>query len=125
MRIAISAKTNNGLDSLVAEHFGRCPFFAFVDVENEEVKAVEIVDNPYFHAHQPGQVPGFINEQGANMMLSGGMGGRAIQFFKQFGVGAATGAFGTVRTALENYFEGKLTEAAPCKESQAHGHGDH
>ena len=51
------------------------------------------------------------------------MGGRAIQFFEQAGIKAATGASGTVRQALENYLGGKLTEAAPCDESVEHGHG--
>lgn len=125
MRIAVSANSKNGLDSLVAEHFGRCPFFALVDVEDKEVQAIEVVENPFFHGHQPGQVPGFIHEQKANVMLSGGMGGRAIQFFQQFGIEAATGASGTVRTALEHYFGGILTEAAACKESETHGHGHH
>jgi len=124
MRIAISAKSKNGLDSLVAEHFGRCPFFALVDVADKEVQRVDIIDNPFFNGHQVGQVPNFIHEQDVNVMLSGGMGGRAIQFFKQFGIETATGASGTLRTALDNYFGGGLTEAAPCDESVSHGHGD-
>jgi predicted Fe-Mo cluster-binding NifX family protein len=123
MRIAISVETNNGLDSVVAHHFGRCPYFAIVDVDGSEVKAVEVVANPYYGAHQPGQVPGFINQHEADVMLSGGMGGRAIQFFQQYGIQPATGANGTVRTALESYLGGDLTGAAPCKESVEHGHG--
>ena len=126
MRIAISAQTNNDLDSQVAEHFGRCPFFAFVEATEGKVESVEIVPNPFVSGQQVGQVPGFINEQKADVMLSGGMGGRAIQFFEQFGIGVATGASGTVRTTLENYFAGNLREAAPCAESIEHGHGhDH
>jgi predicted Fe-Mo cluster-binding NifX family protein len=125
MRIAVSVETNNGLDSMVAHHFGRCPYFAIVDVDGSDVKAVEVVDNPYFGAHQPGQVPGFIHQHEADVMLSGGMGGRAIQFFQQYGIQPATGANGTVRTALESYLGGELTGAAPCKESVEHGHGDH
>jgi predicted Fe-Mo cluster-binding NifX family protein len=123
MRIAVSAETNNGLDSVVAEHFGRCPYFALVDLEGTEVKAVEVVANPFYNGHQPGQVPGFIHQQKANVMLSGGMGGRAIQFFEQFGIQTATGASGTVRSALERYLGGDLSGAAPCKESVEHGHG--
>jgi len=122
MRIAVSVETNNELESVVAHHFGRCPFFAIVDLEDRDVKAVQVIDNPFYNGHQPGQVPGFINEQKANVMLSGGMGGRAIQFFQQFGIEAATGASGTVRQALERYFGGELTGAAPCKESVEHGH---
>ncbi len=123
MRIAISTETNNGLESLVAHHFGRCPFFALIDVDGTEVKAVEIVENPFYNGHQPGQVPGFIKEQNADVMLSGGMGGRAIQFFQQFGIQTATGATGTVQQALESFLGGELSGAAPCKESVEHGHG--
>ncbi len=123
MKIAVTAESNNGLDSMVAQHFGHAPFFMLVDVENGEVVAAQGVVNPFAEAHQPGQIPGFIHEQKANVILSGGMGGRAIQFFEQLGIKAATGASGTVRQSLENYFGGNLKEAAPCDESVAHGHG--
>lgn len=123
MKIAVTAENNNGLDSMVAQHFGHAPYFMLVDVENGEVKAVQGVANPFAEAHQPGQIPTFIHQQNANVILSGGMGGRAIQFFEQYGIKAATGASGTVRQALENYFGGALKDAAPCDESVAHGHG--
>ena len=122
MRIVITAQTNQGIDSLVAQHFGRCPYFAIVDLDGTEVKAVNVIDNPFYAGNQVGQVPGFIHEQEADVMLSGGMGGRAIQFFRQYGIQAATGATGTVRTALESFLGGELSEAAPCKESVEHGH---
>ena len=126
MRIAISLQTNDGINSAVSSHFGRCPFFALVDMEGNEVQAMEVIDNPYYASHQPGQIPQFIDENKADVLLSGGMGGRAIQFFSQFGIEAATGAVGTVRITLEKYFGGELREAAPCAESLAHGHGhDH
>lgn len=126
MRIAISLQTNNGLNSMVAQHFGRCPFFALVDMDGNEVQEINVIDNPFFTGHQVGQIPEFIHQQQANVMLSGGMGGRAIQFFQQFGIQAATGASGTVRATLETYLGGELREAAPCAESVAHGHGhDH
>ncbi len=123
MKIAVTAENNNGLESMVAQHFGHAPFFMLVDVENGEVSTVESAANPYAEAHQPGQIPTFIKQLKANVILSGGMGGRAIEFFEQANIKAATGASGTVRQALENYLGGKLKEAAPCDESVAHGHG--
>ncbi|MFH2038389.1 MAG: NifB/NifX family molybdenum-iron cluster-binding protein [Chloroflexota bacterium] len=123
MKIAVTAENNNGLESIVAQHFGHAPFFIMVDVENGEVTCTKGVANPYISGHAPGEVPTFIKEQNANVMLSGGMGGRAIQFFEDAGIKAATGASGTVRQSLDNYFGGKLTEAAPCDESVEHGHG--
>ena len=123
MKIAVTAESNNGLDSMVAQHFGHAPFFMMVDVENGEVIATQGITNPFAEAHQPGQIPGFIHEQKANVILSGGMGGRAIEFFEQYGIKAATGANGTVRQSLESYLGGQLKEAEPCDESVAHGHG--
>ena len=126
MKIAVTAEHNSGLESMVAQHFGHAPFFILVDIDNGELSSVQSVANPFVESHEPGQIPGFIHAQQANVILSGGMGGRAIQFFEQLGVKAATGATGTVRQALENYLGGKLKEAAPCADSEAHGHGhDH
>jgi predicted Fe-Mo cluster-binding NifX family protein len=122
MRIAISVETNDGLESIVAHHFGRCPYFALVDLNETEVKNVQVIANPFYAGHQPGQVPGFIHEQKADVMLSGGMGGRAIQFFQGYGINTATGATGTVQTAVDAYLNNQLSGAAPCRESVEHGH---
>jgi len=78
MRIAISADDSRGLDSVVSPHFGRCPYYVLVDLDGREVRQVSAVENPYHGHHQPGQVPSFINSQGVNVMLAGGMGRRAI-----------------------------------------------
>jgi predicted Fe-Mo cluster-binding NifX family protein len=124
MRIAVSADNKNGLDSVVSPHFGRCPYFVLVDLKGQEVKELREVDNPYFGDHRPGQVPALINSLGADVMLTGGMGGRAIMFFQEFGIEGVTGAYGTVLQSLERYLGGQLQGAAPCKESQEHGHGE-
>jgi len=124
MRVVVSADDSNGLDSVVSPHFGRCPYFVLVDLEGRDVQAVHAVSNPYYSHHQPGQVPGFIHSQGASVMLTGGMGGRAIAFFQQYRIQAVTGASGTVRHALEQYLGGGLQGAEPCRESLEHGHGE-
>jgi len=124
MRIAISADNRNGLDSVVSPHFGRCPHYILVDVEGHEVKTVNVVDNPYYGQHSPGMVPNFIRSQGVDVMLTGGMGRRAVAFFEQLGVEAVSGASGTVRRALELYLGGQLRGVQPCRESIEHGHGE-
>ncbi|WP_295438199.1 NifB/NifX family molybdenum-iron cluster-binding protein [uncultured Thiodictyon sp.] len=123
MKIAITAETDQGLDSQVAQHFGHAPFFVLVEVDNGTVRAAQTIANPFAENHQPGEIPDFIKQQHAEVMLSGGMGGRAIEFFAQAGIKTATGASGTVRQSLESYLGGALTAAAPCDESVAHGHG--
>lgn len=126
MKIAITAESNNGLDSMVAQHFGHAPYFILADVDNGAVTGVQTIANPFAEAHEPGQIPGFIQQQQAGVILSGGMGGRAIQFFEQAGIQAATGASGTAREALAHYFGGQLKEASPCADhghDHEHGHG--
>jgi predicted Fe-Mo cluster-binding NifX family protein len=124
MRVVVSTDDGNGLDSVVSPHFGRCPYFMLVDLDGREVKSVQAVSNPYYGHHQPGQVPGFIHSQGADVMLTGGMGRRAIVFFQQYGIQAVTGASGTVRLALEQYLGGLLQGAQPCRESLEHAHAE-
>ena len=122
MRIAISADNWNGLDSVISPHFGRCPHYILVDVDGHEVKTVNVVDNPYYGQHAPGMVPNFIHSQGVDVMLTGGMGRRAIASFEQLGVEAVSGASGTVRRAVELYLGGQLRGAQPCRESIEHAH---
>jgi len=121
-KIAISVLDNSGLDARISPHFGRCPYFTLVDVEGSEVRSVESVTNPFYANHQPGEVPGFIHSLQADVMLSGGMGGRAVAFFQNYGITPATGASGFARDALHNFLNGNLNGAAPCAESESHGH---
>lgn len=125
MRIAFSTASDQGLESPISPHFGRCPFYVFVDLdENNAISKVSAMVNAQAQSHAPGQLPAYIREQGVNVMISGGMGGRAVDFFHQFDINVATGASGTVQQSLDNYLNGKLRGDAPCAESVAHGHGD-
>ncbi|MDA8216907.1 MAG: NifB/NifX family molybdenum-iron cluster-binding protein [Dehalococcoidales bacterium] len=114
MRIAISTEDNAGLDSTVSGHFGHCPYFVIVDLEEGQVTNVATTPNPYYSGHQPGQIPAFIHSQNADIMLSGGMGAGAINFFNSYGVAVGTGARGTVRQALESYLDGDLDSQSSC-----------
>lgn len=122
MRIAIAAMDDQGLDGKVSHHFGRCPYFVLVNVVDDEIESTQIIENPFFRSHEPGMVPGFIREQNADVMISGGMGRRAIGFFQDYGIQTATGAVETIRSALEAFLCGNLSEAVPCRDSLQHGH---
>ena len=125
MRIAISAQENNGLESAVSHHFGRCPFYVLVEVYGQDIQDFEVVSNPYFQGHEPGMVPAFINDQNVKVIISGGMGRRAIGFFEDYGIETATGANGTARQALERYLNGELPKASPCKDHGGEHHHHH
>jgi predicted Fe-Mo cluster-binding NifX family protein len=124
MRVAISLEENQGLESKVSGHFGRCPYFLFADLEQDEIQAVEVIENPHFREHRPGQVPEFIRQHGGQVMISGGMGRRAQAFFGELGVQTAVGAQGSAAQAIGQYSRGELPESGPCGGGHRHGHGD-
>ncbi len=127
MRIAFATEDKLGLDGEVSMHFGRCSYYTILDVEgNNEVKSCQVVDNPHFGNHVPGKVPEFIHSQKANVIIAGGMGPRAIEFFDGYGIEAVTGAFGKIKDVLDSYLQGKLRGAGACQhdhpDSCGHGH---
>lgn len=124
MRIAISINSNSGLDAVSSHHFGRCPYFVLVDIAEGKVVWEKVIDNPHFAEHRPGQVPGFISSQGVDLMISGHMGRRAMEFFKDFGISTATGARGTARETLDRFLAGELSDAEACCEQGSH-HYEH
>ena len=121
-RIALSSEDGSGLEGSVSAHFGRCPFYTFVNVEGQRIVGSEVVRNPYFPSHQPGVIPQFIHSQKADVMIAGGMGPRAIDFFNQFGIDVATGVQGKVRDAVEAYLRGEIQGVVACDHhGQDHG----
>ena len=115
MRIAFAADNKKDLDSLLSLHFGRCPYYIFVDVdENKNITAVEETDNPFYQAHQPGQVPQFIKARGADVIIAGGMGPRAADFFSQMGIEPVTVSPRVLREVLQGYLAGELKGFSGC-----------
>ena len=84
MRIAIP--TTQGK---LCMHFGHCDQFALVSVEDQSITGTEMLTPP---PHEPGVLPVWLHEQGANVIISGGMGHRAQDLFVQNGIEVIVGA---------------------------------
>ncbi len=125
MKIAIATDDNMGVDAVLSHHFGRCPYYIVVDVDDKEIKNVEAVKNPFYDSHgQVGEVPTFIQSLGADVIISGGMGPKAISFFQQLGIQALTGASGIVGDVIKNYMSGQIDGAIPCSDDSSTHHID-
>ena len=118
MKIAFTSDEKRGLDSTMSYHFGHCPYFVIVDLEENKVLKVESIENPLAESHNPGELPGFMKDLGVEVIATGGMGPRAQEFFKQFGIKPIIGAYGKVKYVLEEligeeiYFDNPEKEAA-------------
>ena len=91
MRIAISTDGDQ-----VSQHFGRCPSFTLVDIEDSQVIKKEIIDNP---GHHPGFLPRFFHGQGVQCIVAGGMGQRAKMLFDEQSITTTMGITGKIKEA--------------------------
>lgn len=100
----------------VTEHFGHCQNFNLFETENDRIVKSESIPNP---GHKPGFLPNYLNDIGVNVIISGGMGGGAIEIFNEKGIEVIVGAAGDAKIAAEAYLEGALkSSGSVCHEHQ-------
>ena len=75
----------------LCEHFGHCGHFSIitVDPEKKEVLSTDLLEPP---PHEPGRLPRWLREQGANVVIAAGIGHRAVDILAQNGVAVIVGA---------------------------------
>ncbi len=125
-RIAVTSEDLRGLDAQVGQHFGRCPAYTLVEVAGDGTLRANAIENPHAAGHGPGQVPAFIHDQGADVLLTGGIGGRAIAALRTYGIQVSAGHDASVREAVEAWLAGRGGKAEACAghgPSHDHEHG--
>ena len=100
IKIAVASENET-----VTEHFGHCINFNIFETENYEILKQESIPNP---GHKPGFLPNFLNDMGVNVIISGGMGGGAIDIFNEKGIEVIVGASGQADEAVSSYLQGNL-----------------
>ena len=86
MKIAIPSEAPGGLEAQVSQHFGHCPVFTMVNLDQGQVKEVEIMPNV---PHQQGGCLAPVNalkDAGAQALVAGGMGMRPLSGFQSVGI---------------------------------------
>jgi predicted Fe-Mo cluster-binding NifX family protein len=122
--IAIASEDTRGFEGQVSAHFGRCPYYVLAEVDGTVATVSRVVPNPFSGAHRPGVMPRFIHDLGADVIIAGGMGPRAIDMFHGFGIAVATGAIGTVEDVLGAYVRGEHREEESCVGPHRYGCGE-
>ncbi len=83
IKIVVPTDNNKGLEDKVALHFGRCNTYTFLD---EKGKILEIIKNTSEHMGGVGLPPELMKKHDANILLCNGLGPRALDLCKQFGI---------------------------------------
>ncbi|MCK5073476.1 MAG: NifB/NifX family molybdenum-iron cluster-binding protein [Bacteriovoracaceae bacterium] len=103
MKIAIPVAGNK-----LCMHFGHCEVFAFFEID-EDGKSIKNRVDVQPPAHEPGVLPKWVGEQGASIVLAGGMGQRAQELFGQNGVKVIVGVHETdPQKAVLDYINNSL-----------------
>lgn len=116
MKIVIPTNSKKGLKDSIAEHFGRCKTYTFLD---ENGKIVEIIDNTSKHMGGTGLPPELMKKHKANILLCKGLGFKALELFKQFDIDVYVSHVKTVKEIFELWKNKKLRKAGSddaCKE---------
>jgi len=93
----------------LAAHFGHCQEFAFFDVSEsgEDIPDPVTVSAP---PHEPGLLPKWLAEHGADVIIAGGMGRRAQSLFEQNGIEAVVGVTNSdPATIVSQYLQDSLS----------------
>ncbi|MDA8123635.1 MAG: iron-sulfur cluster carrier protein MrpORP [Deltaproteobacteria bacterium] len=96
----------------LCQHFGHCEQFALYDVDADKKAILEttLVTPP---PHEPGLLPTWLQEQGAELIIAGGMGSRAQELFVGKGIHVVTGAASEApEKVVADYLRGELTTGA-------------
>jgi predicted Fe-Mo cluster-binding NifX family protein len=116
LKIAISTDNNS-----VSEHFGRCPEFTVIIIENKQIIEQKIIDNP---GHQPGFLPEFLAKLGVQAIIAGGMGQRALDLFAQQNIKPILGISGKIEDVIKQLLEDRLVGGeSSCSPGVGKGYG--
>ncbi len=114
LKIAVASDNKS-----VSGHFGHCQTFEIFETEKGKIKSETSVANP---GHKPGFLPNFLNDMGVNVIISGGMGGGAVEIFNEHNIEVIVGAQGTAKDMAAAYLKGELkSTGSVCHE---HNHPD-
>ena len=110
-RIVVPAASQDGLNAYLAEHFGRAPYFAVVDLnENGEIGDVKTVPNVEHYTGRMGQPHDVVLNLQPNAIITYGMGRRGIASFQAVGIAIFKANANRVSDVISAYKENKLQE---------------
>ena len=108
MIICIPSMDNNGLSSDISVHFGKSPYFTFLEVNDNIIEEIKVIKST--GRHEGGKMtPGeLIIQANSDVLLCANLGSKAVQMLNNSGVKIFVGASGTVKSTFEDFINGNL-----------------
>ena len=108
MKLVIPTNGRKGVEDTVAGHFGRCLTYTFL---NEKGEVIEIIDNTSEHMGGSELPPELMKKHGANILLCGDLGPRALSLCEKLGIDVYVSQAKTVKEIFEMWKNNKLKKA--------------
>jgi predicted Fe-Mo cluster-binding NifX family protein len=111
VRIAIPVEDANGLNARLSQHFGRAPYFAVVELdENGKVLNLQMVPNKSEHFGGMGKPPEILMSLRPNAVITYGMGPRALNMFQSANIAVLQTNKDFVKDVIEAHNRDELVE---------------
>ena len=121
VRVVIPVADEKG--KLVSAHFGRAPYFAWFDVKSGKIVDRGIKPNDSSHFGGQGLPPERMMAMGADVVISAGMGMKAIQAFQSSTVAVLQAVQESTEKSIQDYVDGNLRELTEgCLHAENHEH---
>lgn len=108
MKIVIPTNSKKGLADNVAEHFGRCLTYTFL---NEKGEILEIIDNTSEHMGGKGLPPELMKKHGADILICKDLGPRALNLCSELAIEVYICQNESVKNIFEMWKNNKLKKA--------------
>lgn len=110
-RIVVPVVEERGLNARLSEHFGRAPYFAVIDLdENGSISSQRTVSNISEHFGGTGRPPDRILQLRPTVLITYGMGPRALGIFQSARVAVLRANANTVEGVVAAYNNDELEE---------------
>ncbi len=115
--ICIPTQDEGGLLSSISIHFGKTPYFTLVEIEDGEIKEINVIENAGKHMGGIREAANIILDLKVNVLICGGLGAKAVSLLCDGGVEVFSGASGKVKDVINEWKVGFLsaTDENFCK----------
>jgi predicted Fe-Mo cluster-binding NifX family protein len=108
VRLVVPVSDKKGVDSQISQHFGRTPYFAVIDLdENGQIIKQSTVSSSGEHFCEG---INFLLNLKPDFMIAQGMGQRVIQNFQNARIAILGTSANVVKDAIQQYNRGELVE---------------
>ena len=111
VRIVVPVSDEKGIDSRLSQHFGRAPFYAIIDLdENGKIIGSGTIANTSEHFGGVGLPPDRILQLRPKALVTYGLGSKALKMFQDANVAVLRTEANTVKEVVNAYNNDELQE---------------